>query len=294
MKKIKFNADSLSQLLTNPYALIVRDEMNFAEKGNFQFNLLKASLLIGLVFILNLAFCFVLVTTALRNIFDPRVERMRSEMQLIFLEKAVDSLRYEVALRDKYLTNLKEIFNGDSLTITSENNSGKTKPANTAIASSNLEKIDPVDTIFRKQFEDIVIEPRIFIRSTTSSLNQQFFFTPVTGIVSAKFDVAKKHYGVDIVTKLNEPIKSIADGTVIMSSWTQDSGYTIGIQHENNLISFYKHNAVLLKKMGDFVKAGDLIAIVGNSGEYTDGPHLHLELWYQGNPVDPQDFIYFN
>ncbi|MCS7005400.1 MAG: M23 family metallopeptidase [Cytophagales bacterium] len=295
MKRTKLNFATISQFLTNPYVLIIRDEMNLAEKGNFHFNFLKAILAIITLFTLTLIFCFVLITTALKNIFDPRVERMRSEIQLIFLEKSLDSLRYEIELRDKYLQNLKEILLGDTTTwiASAEKNPSKLK-VNTTEALANLEKIDPIDTIFRRQFEDIPAEPRAYVRNQTPSLAQQFFFPPIIGIVSSKFDISKKHYGVDIVSKLNEPIKSIAEGTVILASWTQDGGYTISIQHQNDLVSVYKHNAVLLKEVGDFVKAGDLIGILGNSGELTDGPHLHLEIWHQGNPVDPQDFVYFN
>ena len=99
--------------------------------------------------------------------------------------------------------------------------------------------------------------------------------------------------GVDVVAKANEPIKCITDGTVIFSSWTQDSGYVIVVQHRGNLISTYKHNAQLLKKVGTFDNAGEIIAIVGNSGELTNGPHLHFELRYNGNSLNPEEFVTF-
>jgi murein DD-endopeptidase MepM/ murein hydrolase activator NlpD len=98
---------------------------------------------------------------------------------------------------------------------------------------------------------------------------------------------------VDIVTRTNEPVKCIADGTVLFSSWTQDAGYVVMIQHNANLISIYKHNAELYKKVGTFVNAGEIIALVGNSGELTNGPHLHFELWYNGNSLNPEEFVTF-
>ena len=124
-------------------------------------------------------------------------------------------------------------------------------------------------------------------------LRETFFFTPITGFISDHYDVKKGHYGVDIVAKTNEPVKCIADGTVILASWTQDAGYVIAIQHRGNLISVFKHNAELLKKVGSFVNAGEIISIVGNSGEMTDGPHLHFELWYNGNSLNPEEFVTF-
>ena len=114
------------------------------------------------------------------------------------------------------------------------------------------------------------------------------------GIVTRKFSTAIDHYGVDIVSKSNEPVKAAADGTVIFADWSQESGNVIAIQHRGNIVSVYKHNSALLKKVGNFVNSGEVIAIIGNTGELTTGPHLHFELWYNGNPVNPEEFISFN
>jgi len=139
-----------------------------------------------------------------------------------------------------------------------------------------------------------MVEPSLNLStSTVSELQEMFLFTPISGLISRKYDLKEDHFGVDIVSKKNEPVMSVASGTVILSSWTQDSGYVIAIQHSSNLISVYKHNAELLKKTGSFVNGGDVIAIIGNTGELTDGPHLHFELWYNGNAVNPEDFISF-
>src|SRR5690606_4605683 len=124
-------------------------------------------------------------------------------------------------------------------------------------------------------------------------LQETYFFSPLSGIVSSPYNPKSEHFGVDVVAKKNEPVKCVSDGTVILSDWNQEAGYVIAIQHRNNLISVYKHNSALLKKTGSFVNAGDIIAIIGNTGELTTGPHLHLELWYNGNPVNPEDFVSF-
>jgi murein DD-endopeptidase MepM/ murein hydrolase activator NlpD len=113
------------------------------------------------------------------------------------------------------------------------------------------------------------------------------------GIVSGRFSMEQKHYGIDIVAKANAPIHSIADGTVIFAGWTDETGNVIAIQHSGNLISVYKHNAKLLKQVGDIVSSGEAIAIIGNTGKYSTGPHLHFELWLKGNPVNPEQLIAF-
>jgi len=119
------------------------------------------------------------------------------------------------------------------------------------------------------------------------------FMTPLNGLIITGFQPAQKHYGIDIVAKKDEPVKATLDGKVVLATWTSETGNVIAVQHKNNLISFYKHNAVLLKQAGDYVTAGEAIAIVGNSGELTSGPHLHFELWHNGTAIDPQNFIAF-
>ena len=120
-----------------------------------------------------------------------------------------------------------------------------------------------------------------------------FFFTPLKGLVTASFDPGKEHYGVDVAAAKNEAVKACLEGTVIIATWTSETGHVIQVQHGNNLVSVYKHNSVLLKKSGDRVNAGEAIAIIGESGELSSGPHLHFELWYEGKPVDPSEFMTF-
>ncbi len=154
-------------------------------------------------------------------------------------------------------------------------------------------QLQPRDSAFRKDFEKSDLSLITLANVKKQELHDAFFFSPLTGFISDHYDVKKGHYGVDIVTKTNEPVKCIADGTVLFSSWTQDGGYVIMIQHSANLISVYKHNAELYKKVGTFVNAGEIIALVGNSGELTNGPHLHFELWYNGNSLNPEEFVTF-
>jgi murein DD-endopeptidase MepM/ murein hydrolase activator NlpD len=170
------------------------------------------------------------------------------------------------------------------------------KPQNTKNYSNITNKKSVEDSIFRKDIEN---RDRYNLSvggegyNSNASIRNYFFFTPLKGLITNNFNTALGHYGIDIVAKENEPVKSVLDGTVILSDWTVKTGYVIAIQHQSNIISVYKHNSVLMKKEGEHVKAGDVIAIIGNTGELSSGPHLHFELWHDGKPVNPLDYMRF-
>ncbi len=201
----------------------------------------------------------------------------------------LDSLTEEVRKKDQFISLFRGFLTGDT-------DSTRVDSFRRGVNIERGLNIDlsasPIDSQFREEFEMGIIEEQIGLTGN-SDLLEVFFFSPITGLISRKYNLQEDHYGVDIVSKKNEPVMSVASGTVILSSWTQDSGYVIAIQHSANLISIYKHNAELLKKTGNFVNGGEVIAIIGNTGDLTDGPHLHFELWYKGNPVDPEDFVTF-
>jgi len=127
----------------------------------------------------------------------------------------------------------------------------------------------------------------------TQSLSRMLFFVPLEGTIIADFDAQNKHFGIDITGKVNDVIKAVQNGTVVSADWTIDANYVIAIQHENNMLSIYKHNSALLKRVGDFVRAGEPIAFIGNSGEGYKGPILHFELWFHGSPVNPRNYVPF-
>ena len=152
-----------------------------------------------------------------------------------------------------------------------------------------------MDSQFRADFEGSELSEITALPIVTSTnsyeLRDIYLFNPLDGIVTNGFNPKEDHFGIDIVSKENEPVLSVADGVVVMSSWTLDGGYVIAVQHVGSLISVYKHNSELFKNVGNFVAAGEVIATIGNTGELTSGPHLHLELWHNGNPVNPQEYI---
>ena len=220
---------------------------------------------------------------------------MEANKKLYELKVKVDSLSQEVDEKDKFILNFQRVLSGDTTGAfdTYENNiSDQTEVLNPDI---DMAKLSKVDSQFRQEYEQSDLSLVNFANSASNELKEIYFFPPISagGFISKGYRVKDGHFGVDVVAKKNEPVKCIADGTVIMASWTQDSGYVIAVQHRGNLISVYKHNAELLKKVGNFVSAGEIISIIGNTGELTDGPHLHFELWYNGNSVNPEEFVTF-
>ena len=209
--------------------------------------------------------------------------------QMVTLNQLSDSLNTELIYRERYLQNIKNIIEGRNI---------DTAQVEIILPSSTQEDINfektPEDSLLREQVE--AEEKFNFFGYTNvdnQSIEKLLFFLPVKGLVTESFNIEDDHYGVDVVTKENELIKSTLNGVVVMSSWTSETGHVIAVQHENNLLSVYKHNSVLLKGQGERVKAGEAIAIIGNSGKWSSGPHLHFELWYNNNPVDPEQYILF-
>ena len=214
------------------------------------------------------------------------------ERSLIQLTSKVDSLETDVEQKNRFINSFKVYLGAEDVlrdTLLGEQDS-LVQHVNIEHSLSDQE----IDSLFRLEFEASKEKVGIERVAQRDNYPQMFFFPPVEGVVSRRYDSRIAHWGIDLVSKDNEPIKAVSDGTVVMSSWTEDSGYVIAIQHRNNLLSVYKHNSELLKKVGNFVSEGDIIAIIGNTGELTTGPHLHFEMWYNGNPVDPEEFIQFN
>jgi murein DD-endopeptidase MepM/ murein hydrolase activator NlpD len=280
---------TLSSWLTNRYQLIIRNEENFAEKTSLGFTYSKIILFSILLFSMVFLISLFLGTTVLEKWFDPRYEQMVLKQQLFGLALKVDSLTVEVERKDNFIANFQRVLSGD----TSEQNLNTTMMNERQMSARPAQlQLNRSDSAFRKDFEQSDLS-LITLTSSKGRELKQTFFSPISGFISDKYDVRKGHYGVDVVSKTNEPVKSIAEGTVLFSSWTQDAGYVLAIQHSGNLISIYKHNAELYKKVGTFVNAGEIISIVGNSGEMTNGPHLHFELWYNGNSINPEEFVTF-
>lgn len=279
--------------IRNRYRLVVMNDDSFEEQFSLKLTPLNIFVLVGLVSIIMITLTVSLVAfTPLREYMPGYGAEVNTRKELVNLMLKLDSLQYELSLRASSMDNIKNIMSGN----VSGNTLSQKEKNNNSIAAKNIDiKPSKEDSAFRAQVESQDKYSLAFSESKTGkgSISSFFFFTPVKGMVTASFNSAEEHYGVDIAAKENEPIKAALDGMVLFAGWTSETGYTIQIQHSNNLVSAYKHNSVLMKKAGQYVKAGEAIAVIGNSGEQTSGPHLHFELWYNGTPIDPQEYMVF-
>ncbi|MEQ6121579.1 M23 family metallopeptidase [Reichenbachiella sp. MALMAid0571] len=286
---------TFSNRLVTKYLLIIRNEENFAEKTTFTFSYIKIILGLVSIFLVLAGLSFYMATTLLKQWFDPRHAEMQANRQLMNLSMEIDSLIVEVNKKDQFIDNIKMILSGkDNNYVDSENNSGLNETELLQANEEISESLNPIDSQFRKEFEKEGLNLQFGSAKISEELQDFYLFKPVDkGVVLNKFNPQEEHYAIDIAAKEDESVMAVADGTVVFAGWTLDHGNVIAIQHRGNIISLYKHNSDLLKNVGSFVTAGEVIAIIGNTGELTSGPHLHFELWYNGNPVDPEDFIRF-
>ena len=297
MKKRVRSKKTLSNWLTSRYVLIVRNEENFAEKSTFSFTYAKLIVFVFAIFTIFLFISLYMVKSILAQWFDPRHAQIEFNQKLIELSMNVDSLENAVEQKDQFIYNLTGIIKGEEESVNYNNTKSDSLSKEELVANFNeevdLNNLAPIDSQFRKEFEESDVSLIASGGSYSSDLQEIVFFTPISGIISSPYNARSEHYGIDIVAKDNEPVKCVADGTVIFTGWTQEYGYVIMVQHRDDLLSVYKHNSELLEKVGNFVRAGDVISIIGNTGDLTTGPHLHFELWYNGNPVDPEEFVSF-
>lgn len=278
--------------LTERYLLVLRNEDNFAEKTSFGFTYAKLLVITTAILVVLFLLSLFVSNFILSRWFHPVSKEAQMNRKLIELSTAVDSLQEAIVARDEYVLQIKKTIEGDNTFLRTGSRQDTAQAKKTAVKAADLKAVNPVDAEFRNEFES---QNKAQAAAETGIISQtQFLFSPLRGaIISDKFNPKTAHWGVDLVAKKGEPVHAVAEGTVILASWTQDSGHVIAVQHPNQLISVCKHNSALLKKAGDFVKSGEAVAIIGNSGELTSGPHLHFELWYNGNPVNPEDFIAF-
>ncbi|HET6244395.1 MAG: M23 family metallopeptidase [Bacteroidetes bacterium] len=284
------NRNRLISRLKNKYRLVLLNDDSFEEKISLRLSPLNVFILSGTILIVLITIVISFIAFTPIREFIPGyadVNLRRSALQAVL---KADSLEQEIKMKNYYLNSLANVLEGKIPVDEITGMPDSTKNYDNIILVKSKE-----DSLLRDQIEsqDLYSLTSKEERNQKKSISSFFFFTPINGTVTASFNVFEGHYGTDIAAAENEVVKATLNGTVVFSSWTTEYGNVIQIQHEDNMLSVYKHNSVVLKKTGNYVKAGEAIAIIGNSGDLTSGPHLHFELWYNGIAINPQDYIIF-
>ena len=284
----KSRKKKLTKKLLHKYRLVVLNEDTFEERFSMKLTRVNVFIFGSLSALLLIGFTTVFIAFTPIREYIPGYTSPTLQKQAIDLERKTDSLLNVTRMNELYMASIKDVLSGE---VSSETINKDSIYAALA-AEVNPEDLNPskADSILREKVDN---EDKYNLFESARSVKNFVFFPPVKGTVSSGFNIKEQHYAVDIVVPKNTPIKAAADGRVILASWTSDSGYVIILDHGNQLLSVYKHNSSLTKEQGDLVKAREVIAISGSTGEFSTGPHLHFELWNDGNPIDPVAFIDF-
>ncbi|HOY12950.1 MAG TPA: M23 family metallopeptidase [Saprospiraceae bacterium] len=273
------NKRSLFERLQDNYRLVVIDDDDLKEVNTFKFNLITLYILISTLLVITGAVAIALIFFTPIKRLIPGFEITNDNSQYVELRRKVDELEELLQAQDVYNNGLGNLLQGMEPGVAPATND---EDGNQEKQPASKDAVTPINNALAEE------------ASKTKELNQFVFASPLTGTMSAKFDPDIEHFGSDITAPKNTAIKSIMGGIVVSADWNVDAGNTVIIQHPRNIVSVYKHNSALLVKTGDIVKSGQAIAIIGNTGKLTNGPHLHLELWYNGYPVNPENYISFN
>ncbi len=288
MAKKQKRSKNIKRKLLHKYRLVVLNEATFEERFSFKLNRLNVFVFSSVFAVILIVLTTILIAfTPLRE-YIPGYSSTALKKQAVNLTFKTDSLEQELQVNEQYLASIKKVLTGDVKSVDFN------KDSILEAVQIEMEGVDlspsKQDSILR---EKVSQEDKYNLLTASEQLNV-VLFAPVKGSISEPYNLEKKHFAVDIVTTKDSPVKATADGTVLFAGWTADTGNVIILRHNNNLISIYKHNASLNKEQGELVTAGEVIAIVGNTGEYTTGPHLHFELWSDGYPINPTQFIDFD
>jgi len=269
------------------YKLIMYRSEDFKEVRRMDLSIKSLYIMASSVILLLCFLIFALLSyTPLKRLI-PGYGKLEANAQFLELVDGVDDLTRQVDAQMTYIGGLRNLLT-----------SGLADEQGVAITGASTASTSV--NVSRQQRTNISVSPpqRAEIIASADSdyydaIAKKKTVKPVNGLVSSSFDPQIKHYGIDILAPAETPILAVMDGIVFSSGWDLETGYSVAIQHDNNLLSFYKHNSQLLKEKGTFVRAGEAVAIIGNTGTLSSGPHLHFELWHNGKPINPQDIFKF-
>ena len=289
MVKKEANSNRLDNKWRYKYRLVVLNEETFEEKVSFKLSRQNVFVVGTLSVVSLIALTTLLIAfTPLRE-YIPGYASTNLRRQATNLAEVTDSLTKVIEYNERYIARVRMVLSGEYDPSQIDRDSIE-RPF---ILDTTTLELTPIreDSLLRAR---VALEDRFNLFQSGNLDLPAALFPPVSGMISQGFDPEIKHYALDITASKDAPVKSIAAGTVVFSEWTSDTGYVIMVKHRGGMLSVYKHNGALLKKQGDPVLAGEVLAAVGNTGEFSTGPHLHFELWEEERPVNPLNYIDFN
>ncbi len=278
----------IKKKLLDKYRLVILNENTFEERLSLKLTRLNVFVVVTFSSILIIVFTILFIAYSPLKEYIPGYSSTALKKRATELSFKTDSLQQVLAMNSTYLGSIKKVLKGD---VTSEELNRDSIAEATKLEISEVD-LNPnrADSLLREKIDK---EDKYSLFESATSVTNFVLFPPVTGVISEHYSLKDKHYAIDIVVAKDTPIKATADGSVVFAEWTASTGYVIILEHSYGLISIYKHNATLTKRQGDLVKAGEVIATSGNTGELSTGPHLHFELWSDGYPINPTNFIDF-
>lgn len=288
MSTDKKKPKTIKRKLLNKYRLMIVNENTFEEHLSFRLNRLNVFVFSSLLVVFLIILTYLLIALTPLKEFIPGYSSTALKKKATELSFKTDSLQRVIALNDRYYESIKKVLIGD-VNALEFNKDSIVKAVKLEASEVDLNPIAE-DSLLREKVDK---EDKYNLFESATSSTNFVLFPPVNGTISESYNAKEKHYAVDIVVAKDTPIKATADGIVIFAEWTASTGYVIIIEHSYGLISVYKHNAALTKLQGDLVRAGEVIATSGSTGELSTGPHLHFELWNDGYPINPTNFIDF-
>lgn len=288
MAKKQKEKGKFKQKLFNKYRLVIINEDTFEEKLTFKLTRLNVFILSGVfTILLVVGTIFLIAFTPLRE-YIPGYSSTKLKKDATHLVYKIDSLEQVLEVNNLYINKIRGVLTGEVSDFQFDRDS--------VLQSIQYDKdsvnLNPseADLEFRL---DIESADRYSIFNEATKNADIVFFAPVVGSLTDGYNLKIKHFAVDIAVEMGTPVKSVADGTVLFAEWTAQTGHVIIVEHTGGYISIYKHNTALHKEQGDLVKSGEVIASAGDTGELSTGPHLHFELWSDGYPVNPVNYIDF-
>lgn len=286
MKKVHLK--SFLQKLRFQYRVSVLNENTLEESWHIRLSRLSVLIYGSSLVLLTFIILTILIFTTPIRYYLPGYGGSGNRSEIITESMHADSLLRDVELQSGYLSILKNIIKGD---IKPDSVASLDSVQLKKTAAEYLEKTR-TEKEYVEKFEN---EEKYNLTTIKNEPNENIyvFFRPTKGVISSSFNLTDRQYGINIITSPNEAVVSVLAGTVIYAAFTFDFGWVIQVQHENNYLSIYKNNTRLLKKVGDNVKAGEVIAMTGETSENKTGTQFYFELWKQGKPVNPEDVIRF-